>query len=462
MFGDSLKGLWFPEYRDASGNVRDLSGNGNDGTPTAVTFGERPLAPGLVGRSAGFNGTSSTIVIPDGASIRPVQGEPYTVSVWFCAMKHDEPYYLANKRSGSSTSAIWGFRVENSGGITAFLKDQSGSQETVSVAANAVEFGKPYLATISWHPGDNELRVWLNGNLVGTSTGALGDISNDGDFALGNIPGQPLWSLGFTQAVAVSRTEHNVDLAKRLTNLSGIENPPAYYVPGYVSAYPTPTTIATKPELLIDAAAEPDPPAVGAGHESPTNLGEMFHPEGTGITVSADQTSEQPIWLGPWEGWECVDDRWSVGDAGDFAFLHTSNGWHASFLVRAEPTSDAPYTLAGTARTFSQTGYTFQLDYRNDGNDVRVIGSAPQSWSGAAPTDGEFHLVEFVAGGGEVELFVDGESKGARTYATDAGADTYPLSIGASPGGINSPLDGAIRAVRIATSTEGFTPGDLT
>jgi len=51
MFGENLKGLWFPEYRDAAGNVRDLSGNGHTGTPTDVAFGERPLAPGLVGRS---------------------------------------------------------------------------------------------------------------------------------------------------------------------------------------------------------------------------------------------------------------------------------------------------------------------------------------------------------------------------------------------------------------------------
>jgi hypothetical protein len=64
------KGLWH-----LNGNSTDSSGNGNNGTDTAITYS---LANGKFGQGAGFNGSSSKIdyTLAQGVS-------DYTVSCWF-------------------------------------------------------------------------------------------------------------------------------------------------------------------------------------------------------------------------------------------------------------------------------------------------------------------------------------------------------------------------------------------
>ena len=61
MFGDSLKAGYWLDQKPGATVVPDFSGNGHDGTPTDVEFGQRPLAPGIVGRSGYFDGAPSYV-----------------------------------------------------------------------------------------------------------------------------------------------------------------------------------------------------------------------------------------------------------------------------------------------------------------------------------------------------------------------------------------------------------------
>lgn len=61
-----------------NGNSTDSSGNANNGTDTAITYS---LANGKFGQGAGFNGSTSKIVLPNSADFK--QTGDFTVNLWF-------------------------------------------------------------------------------------------------------------------------------------------------------------------------------------------------------------------------------------------------------------------------------------------------------------------------------------------------------------------------------------------
>lgn len=67
-----IVGLWH-----LNGNSTDSSGNGNNGTDTNVTYS---LANGKFGQGAGFNGTTSKIVLANTAALRPTSA--FTIMAW--------------------------------------------------------------------------------------------------------------------------------------------------------------------------------------------------------------------------------------------------------------------------------------------------------------------------------------------------------------------------------------------
>jgi len=66
------RGLWH-----LNGSSADSSGNGNNGTDTAITYS---LANGKFGQGGSFNGTTSCSVIANAASLRPAGN--FTISAW--------------------------------------------------------------------------------------------------------------------------------------------------------------------------------------------------------------------------------------------------------------------------------------------------------------------------------------------------------------------------------------------
>ena len=236
MFGDSLKGVWFPSERDSGGDVIDLSGNGHTGTPTDVSFDQRPLASGLVGSSAGFNGSSSNIELAQDAS--PFVGQDFSLLAWHTPGE-GAIFNSGGRATGTGDWGGWGLRsVDNTYKVTshgimsekAYFKGRTRKPTLVAVRhRDSDERWQVRDPDTGWTEASlmNGRRVAESGllSLIGSSRKSDGDLEN---FFSGVI--------GMVAVVTRQITDREFD---QLVDLSGIRNPPAYYQPGYVSEYPT-------------------------------------------------------------------------------------------------------------------------------------------------------------------------------------------------------------------------------
>jgi hypothetical protein len=121
----------------------DSSGNGNDGVPTGITFGE----PGVSGTAYGFTGAPSFVTIPDSPSLNPGGAEfSFTLAVQFTAIPATDYDLL---RKGLSSTDGGSYKVE-------ILKKQRGSIAIASChfigSAGRAGVGiKQNLADGNWH-----------------------------------------------------------------------------------------------------------------------------------------------------------------------------------------------------------------------------------------------------------------------------------------------------------------------
>lgn len=100
----AIKGYW-----KLNGNSNDYSGNGNNGTDTAITYSQ---ANGRLNQGAGFNGSSSRIV---NSTITNFQTK--TISAWIktgISNAYQDIFCQQNVVSGSNYSASE-FRLTNTG-----------------------------------------------------------------------------------------------------------------------------------------------------------------------------------------------------------------------------------------------------------------------------------------------------------------------------------------------------------
>lgn len=315
IFGDSLIA-----YYPLAGDGQDYSGNGAaDIALTNVTWATS-LAPGLPGKCAYFNGTDAYGVIPATAMSPLISALDSTQSGTILAVVQSatDADFIAHYTDGNEPFFALQvhtrvFTAGSYGDFSCPLRDDDGSAAgngNHEIVATGVASQLPALAGVTFRDVDaNDASLVFNGQLVGayTTTGSNALSTWTTDFPLGL--GATIANDGSVVAYAESYISHVILLdraisereAKLLADLSGIESPPAYNIPGYVSAYPTPTTIAIAPEFLIDAAGEPNAPSVGTGDESPTNLGKMFG--ATSLDVSQDAAGSRPVWDG---------DRWAI------------------------------------------------------------------------------------------------------------------------------------------------------
>jgi hypothetical protein len=75
-----IKTLSTVDYWNLEGNSNDAGSNGFNGTDTAITY---LVANGKIGQGAGFNGTSSKIVLGTSNPIPTTAGTPFTISCIF-------------------------------------------------------------------------------------------------------------------------------------------------------------------------------------------------------------------------------------------------------------------------------------------------------------------------------------------------------------------------------------------
>lgn len=152
-----------------NGNSNDSSGNSRNGTDTSITYS---LANGRFGQGAGFNGTSSKIVVPSTARI--VGLSSFTFSVWF------------NTSSGAANMTI--YSEGSTSTITPFLQffiasGQAGFQNRSDASALSLQTTTETYSDGLWHlftavkVSSSSRLLYIDGNLrtsdstsVGTTT----------------------------------------------------------------------------------------------------------------------------------------------------------------------------------------------------------------------------------------------------------------------------------------------------
>ena len=104
--GDPTLKLWLPFEEDGN-YARDLSGNGNHGTNTNIIYS---AINGRFGTGAGFNGSSSKIVLPDNTSLRPTT--EFTVMEWIKTSATSVQCFFSNSDLYTSSGGYSGFILD--------------------------------------------------------------------------------------------------------------------------------------------------------------------------------------------------------------------------------------------------------------------------------------------------------------------------------------------------------------
>jgi len=176
MFGDSLKAGYWLDQKPGATVVPDFSGNGHDGTPSGVEFGQRSLAPGMVGRSAGFDGGSSEVILPS-STPQPSEG---IYRVIFAVMNEgadpSEHAYVSNRKGSTRPS----FVIHRHGGeLRVALMHPDGDE---GYQFGPLPIGASLLVDVEIDVDAGVVRTAINGEAAGeTSTTAGRDYSVDDD-----------------------------------------------------------------------------------------------------------------------------------------------------------------------------------------------------------------------------------------------------------------------------------------
>lgn len=169
-----------------NGNSTDSSGNGNNGTDTAITYSQ---ANGKFGQGAGFNGSSSKIVIADNPSLR-ISGN-ITMSFWAYLTSRPTSngllYTFISKKYNGVNQGYY-FDLFNNTGTNTIIRCGSYSQpvdyNTVSNFTNSelnvwVNWVGIYDGT-AW-------KLYKNGNLISSTNRASGAISSNEEVDIGSL-----------------------------------------------------------------------------------------------------------------------------------------------------------------------------------------------------------------------------------------------------------------------------------
>lgn len=134
-------------YYNMNGNANDLSGNGNSGTATNVTFS---IANGKIQQGGGFNGSSSTIIKTNSTLATGVVAR--TIACWAKTSVNNNNYPIA-----FATSTVKNGTIDSSS--LAFYMAPSTNKISLGTFGPTPEIEGPSILDNNWH------------FLVGTSDG---------------------------------------------------------------------------------------------------------------------------------------------------------------------------------------------------------------------------------------------------------------------------------------------------
>ena len=159
-------------YDGTSGEVKDTSGNGNNGT----TYNIDNTTEAVVCNGAYFDG-SGYINIPNSTSLNPQNG--FTVALWFNSdnISYGSWNGILTKLLDVNYQTGRGFNINlNHGKITALISDQNGLATYLNSNVIANENTWYHVALV--HYNDNKTEIYVNGELKNTTNHGIGFTNN--------------------------------------------------------------------------------------------------------------------------------------------------------------------------------------------------------------------------------------------------------------------------------------------
>ena len=171
---ENVPGTWsngFVTVQHLNGNSNDSTGNGINGTDTAITYGAEWIADG-----AAFNGTSSQIDL--GTNALTDTGSARTASVWVNGVAWSNTYTTLEEKAFSGVGDVT-ILVKSSGKLAVYLDTITGPPTSGDQHINYDGSGINTLSTSLWYllsytydgSGNTTIVGYVNGALDGTATG---------------------------------------------------------------------------------------------------------------------------------------------------------------------------------------------------------------------------------------------------------------------------------------------------
>lgn len=155
----SCVGYW--KFDEASGDIRDWSGNSNTGTAYNLTYSQ----PGKFGNACNFNGTTSYVNTGSNASLWFDDSKSFTIEVWIkpTALPYTEQIISRNAAPYDFT-IMYGY---GSGGLS-FLRGSSSHYIWYDGGFFTLNDWNHMIVTLN--ANNNESNGYINGKLIATGT----------------------------------------------------------------------------------------------------------------------------------------------------------------------------------------------------------------------------------------------------------------------------------------------------
>ena len=446
--------LW--HMNEASGiTVTDDSGNSNTGTTTGTT-----VVDGKLSNARSFNGSSDYISISDSPSLS-VTGTTLTIEAWFNPTILDgTPRRIAHKRYNTSSSG-YELAINASNKVNFILYD--GTNICQIATPNAI-------ATNTWYHAagvfsGSTCNLYLNGQLVGSSTGSVTLADTTEPFRIGSWDGSIQFFAGSIDEVHISKVARTPEEIKAAASRS----PYSIYTSGVINLVGSATVwdpliwteggVATGDgETLFSSTG-----LVAQWNFNETSGTTADNAEGTatldGTLSGFDSTASQDA--DPDSGWTANNRRWGVGSL-------QFDGINSVVSIGAGKLDSLTTASIETWINYSgdfPTNQVFFSRYKDGSNRMPIFvssstekiafenivgGSNRAIYSDAQIIPGKWYHLAFICGTNGMKMYVNGIQQADTNATTDCFssiASTVSNDIGAHNGGAFFP--GSIDSTRI-------------
>ena len=412
----------------SSGDLVDLSGNGNHGTYITGSAGAGGAVAGSIGQGIKFSGVTDNIaIIPDDDSLDIGSGS-FTYGAWIKADAfvggYDMPMYKGGASAGDTG---WDMEL----GADSWGAGISDGSMVRIVFFNDNDYSPPYLNAGEWYHllavvdrSNDEFRSYRNGVLINTtSITGFGTSNSTDDLTFGGRPGgSPNLFDGTIDDLRVYNRALPADEIDRLYHLGA----------------------TTKVNTTLPASGSLGGPIAHWTFDGPTISGSTVEDVAGTFDGSITGTTPEPGIIGQALSFDGVGDYVQISD--DPSIRLGTSDFTYSLRVKSNEVTNGSTTLTDAFLSMTAVG-GFKIIPRENGSIKVEIGDATTDTT-AAMERGAWSTWTFVGTGGtSVAIYKDGVF--SNSYSTNYDINyTSGLTIGAQLGGTGM-FNGTIDDVRI-------------